>query len=64
MFTGYITFVDQSFSGVRLASLAIISYKMMKVEYRQQLNKSVRHSRCMANYPDVRLDINGSVPLH
>lgn len=64
MLTGYITFVDASFSGIRLGGMAILSYKLIKHEYRLLRRKSIIHNRMMVNYPDIRLSTSGNPIMH
>lgn len=64
MLTGYITFVDQSFSGIRLGAMAVISYQLIKQEYLYQRKRPIIHKRMMENYPDIRLNTSGNPVMH
>lgn len=64
MLTGYITFVDQSFSALRLYGLIHISCKLVHQEYKYQLRKPVCRQRMACNYPDKRLHISGNHTIH
>lgn len=64
MLTGYITWINQDFSVLRMGSLAVISYKLVKQEYRYQINRPIISKRMSENYPDIRLDTSGNHILH
>jgi len=64
LFSGYISFIDQGFSLVRFSHLAMISYGIVKLEYRTQVAKPYIKARVNAKYPNCRLDISGNPVIH
>lgn len=64
MFTGYVSYIDQTFSIFRFVYLGLISFEMLKDEYRTQVTRPYRRARMLANYPDIRCNLSGVPVVH